>query len=63
MSQKEGVIKGRLTSLSRNITVRHDFIKQAANLTKIYLKKNFKRVKSIVRAWMAKQNGLLAHDL
>lgn len=27
MSQKEGVIKGRLTSLSRNITVRHDFIK------------------------------------
>ena len=61
MSQKEGVIKGRLTSLSRHITERHDFMRQAAKLAKIYMGKqyNFKKVKSIISTWMGKQKGLL----
>ena len=35
MSQKEGVIKGRLTSLSRHITERHDFMRRSWPLSEL----------------------------
>ena len=61
MKMKLGVIKGRLASFSRHITERHDFMRQAAKLAKIYMGKqySFRKVKSITSTWMAKQNGLL----
>ena len=41
MNMKFGLIKGRLASHSRHITERHDFMRQAAKLAKVYMGKQY----------------------
>ena len=61
INQKLGVIKGRLTSFSRHISPRYDFVKQTGNLAMIFHNKqyNAQKILSVIEQWIHSKRGLI----
>jgi hypothetical protein len=61
IGQKQGVIKGRLTSLSRHVSVRHNFVQQAGILATIFENKHYdiSTIRTLIQRWIHSKRGLL----
>ena len=61
IGQKQGVIKGRLTTLSRHVSVRHNFVQQAGILATIFENKHYDiaTIRTLIQRWIHSKRGLL----